>query len=242
MIDWHSHILPGIDDGAADIEQSLAMASALAAAGFTTVYCTPHLMRGCYETGNDRVRRGVEELQERLDSNEIPLTLLAGREYCLDEYLLTSLEDPLPLGDSRSILIEIPPRITGDIVRRLLYGVVRSGFTPVIAHPERCQFLEPTAREAGRGLLDSFKSMVAGGGRGRQDYDQFGTTGNPLFDYLRDLGCSFQGNLGSFSGFYGRQVKAVAEALRSKGAYDRYGSDLHAPEQARSVLRPPLPR
>lgn len=59
MIDWHSHILPGIDDGAADIEQSLAMASALAAAGFTTVYCTPHLMRGCYETGNDRVRRGL---------------------------------------------------------------------------------------------------------------------------------------------------------------------------------------
>ncbi len=46
MIDWHSHILPGIDDGSPDMEQSLAMAAALSAAGFTTVYCTPHLMRG----------------------------------------------------------------------------------------------------------------------------------------------------------------------------------------------------
>ena len=46
MIDWHSHILPGVDDGPADIEQSVALAEALAAGGFTEVYCTPHLMRG----------------------------------------------------------------------------------------------------------------------------------------------------------------------------------------------------
>ena len=63
MIDWHSHILPGIDDGPAEIGQSLAMASALSVAGFTTVYCTPHLIRGCYEAGNDEVRLGVAELR-----------------------------------------------------------------------------------------------------------------------------------------------------------------------------------
>lgn len=45
MIDWHCHILPGLDDGAADMEQSLAMAAALATAGFRTVYCTPHRMQ-----------------------------------------------------------------------------------------------------------------------------------------------------------------------------------------------------
>jgi len=58
VIDWHSHILPGVDDGAAEMEQSLAMASALSAAGFSTVYCTPHQMRGSYEAGKtpfDRV-------------------------------------------------------------------------------------------------------------------------------------------------------------------------------------------
>jgi protein-tyrosine phosphatase len=243
MIDWHSHILPGIDDGAADMEHALDMAASLAAAGFTDVYCTPHLMRGCYEAGNDEVRYGIAELQERLNSNNILLALRPGREYCLDEYLLNYLEDPLPLGDSHQILIEIPPLITADMVRQLLYGIVRSGFTPVIAHPERCHLLEPAARPSGgRGFLDSIKSIFSGGDRGVQDHEQSDSTGNSLLDYLRDLGCSFQGNLGSFSGFYGRQVKTVAEALHSRGVYDRYGSDLHAPEQASKVLQSPLPR
>src|SRR5512141_2837255 len=105
MIDWHSHILPGVDDGPADIEQSVAIAASLAAGGFTEVYCTPHLVRGCYEAGNDEVRRGVAKLQERLNAGGIPITLRSGREYCLDEYLQAALEDPLPLGDSRQILV-----------------------------------------------------------------------------------------------------------------------------------------
>ena len=100
MIDWHCHILPGLDDGPAEIEQSLSMAGLLAAHGFTTVYCTPHLMRGCHEAGNDEVLRGIRELQHLINANHIPLTLLPGREYCLDEYLLTALEDPLPLGEA----------------------------------------------------------------------------------------------------------------------------------------------
>ena len=238
MIDWHSHILPGIDDGSADIEQSVTMAAALAAAGFTTVYCTPHLMRGCYEAVNDDVRRGIAALQERLERDDISLVLRPGREYCLDEYLLTYLQDPLPLGDSRLILVEIPPRITADMVRQLMYAVVRSGFVPVIAHPERCHLLEPvTRRAAGRGFMSVLKNVISGADRNNSD-EQSSASGNPLLDYLRDLGCSFQGNLGSFTGFYGRQVQSVAEALRRRGVYDRYGSDLHAPEQATRILKP----
>src|SRR5512133_863236 len=240
MIDWHSHILPGIDDGPTEIEQSLAMAAALSAAGFATVYCTPHLIRGCFEVGNDLVRRGVAELQNRLTDNGIPLTLLPGREYCLDEYLLDYLHDPLPLGDSRLILVEIPPRTAVDMARQLLYGIVRSGFTPVIAHPERCQLLEPDVRD--RGLFGALKRVLAGPGRGGHEYDRGDATGNQFLDYLRDLGCSFQGNLGSFTGFYGRRVKEVAEALRSRGIYDRYGSDLHAAEQAERILTPQVSR
>lgn len=245
MIDWHSHILPGLDDGAADIGQSLAMASALSAAGFNTVYCTPHLMRGCYEAGNDQVRQGVVALQELLDSNGIPLTLLPGREYCLDEYLLAALEDPLPLGDSRLILVEILPQLSADMVRRLLYGVVRCGFTPVIAHPERCRLLEPKLETGRRGVLSALRSLfqrTAARDRGTSNLEprtgnlEQGTS-NDLLDYLRDLGCPFQGNLGSFSGYYGRQVQAVAEAMQGLGIYDRYGSDLHTPEQAGMVLK-----
>jgi len=238
VIDWHSHILPGIDDGAAEMEQSLAMASALSAAGFSTVYCTPHQMRGSYEAGNDAVRQGVAALQERLNSTQIPLTLLPGREYFLDEYLLDALHEPLTLGDSRLVLIEIPSSLAAEMVRQVLFQVVRSGLTPVIAHPERCQLLEPLVRRTGRkSVLDTFKGLFAGSLHGGRDLNQPETTGNPLLDYLRDLGCAFQGNLGSFSGFYGRRVKATAEALRSMGIYDRYGSDLHVPGQAEAILR-----
>lgn len=237
MIDWHSHILSGIDDGALEMEDSISMATALAAAGFTDVYCTPHLMIGRYEAENDLVRQSVAELQENLDVQGIPLTLHSGREYCLDEYLLTYLVDPLPLGDSRFILVEIVPRITIDRVRFLLSEVVKAGFTPVIAHPERCFLLAPPPRRAiYRDIIGRLKSLIS---RGNQEVDTFAQSEimeNPLLNQLRELGCAFQGNMGSFTGVYGSHVKAFAEALFREGIYDRFGSDLHAPEQADVIL------
>src|SRR5512133_2030486 len=117
MIDWHSHILPGIDDGPAEMEQAVAMAASLAAAGFSSVYCTPHLIRGCYEASNDAVCQRLAELQQALDAAGIPLALFAGREYRLDEYLLTDLQTPLPLGDSSLVLVEIPANISIAMAR-----------------------------------------------------------------------------------------------------------------------------
>jgi protein-tyrosine phosphatase len=237
MIDWHSHILPGVDDGPADIEQSVVLAAALAAGGFSEVYCTPHLVRGCHEAGNDEVRWGVERLQERLDADGIPITLRTGREYYLDEYLQAALDDPLPLGDSRLLLVEIPPHATADMVRRLLYDVVRVGFTPVIAHPERSPLLEPPGPPAGNGgLRGALGHLLGGGHRNGPANTSPETAANPLLTYLRDLGCSFQGNLGSFSGFYGGHVKRTAESMRAAGLYDRYGTDVHTLEQAKMVL------
>ena len=215
--------------------QSLAMASALSAAGFTTVYCTPHRIPGYYEADNEQVRRSVFELQECLQERGVPLHLLSGCEYSLDEYLLESLSDPLPLGESRLLLIEILPQITAETVRRLLYNVVRSGFTPVIAHPERCQLFEPVARRPDRNLLRSIKNFF-GGAQSATDVDLGNITAPPLVDYLRDLGCFFQGNLGSCKGFYGHRVQRAAIGLKGLGIYDRYGSDLHSPEQAKLVL------
>lgn len=238
MIDWHSHILPGLDDGAADLPAALLMAAALSQAGFTTVCCTPHHIRGCYQADNGQVRRGVTELQGRLDDAAIPLTLLAGREYYLDEFLPEMLTDPLPLGESGLILVEIPPHMTGELVRRMIHDLVRGGFTPLIAHPERCPLLELPRRPAARnGVLGSLGRLFGDRPTDRKSGASSGCSGNALLDYLRDIGCHFQGNLGSFGGFYGRQVAAAAESLRSGGIYDRYGSDLHSPEQAGVILK-----
>jgi protein-tyrosine phosphatase len=228
-----------VDDGSPGIDKSLAMAGLLAAYGFTTAYCTPHLIRGCFEANNDKVRQGIVDLQQLINDNGIQLTLLPGREYFLDEYLLTALEDPLPLGDSRLILVEISSRINVEMVRHLIHAVVRTGFTPVIAHPERCALLAPSRRNTEkRGIWGSIGCFISRDRRNEAPPGAGETTGNPLLDYLRELGCSFQGNLGSFTGFYGSKAKTAAETLRSMGVYDRYGSDLHSPEHAKVVLEP----
>ena len=243
MVDWHCHILTGLDDGPKDMEQSLSMASSLATAGFTTVYCTPHLIPGSYDATNEDVCLAVAELQEQLSANNIALTLFAGREYRLDEYLLDALQTPLPLGDSGLILVEIPDYLSGETVCNLAYDVVRAGFTPVIAHPERCPLLTPPVyRKVGTGILGTIGSLLDGHcGRRTRPHRLSDRSGNLLLDYLRDLGCAFQGSLGSFNGFYGHKVKTAAESFRRLGIYDRYGSDMHNPKQANVLLGGPLP-
>lgn len=236
MIDWHSHILHGLDDGSLNMEDSIFMATALASAGFTDVYCTPHLIHGNYEASNEQVRQGVADLQGSMDKMGVPLTLHPGREYCLDEHLLTFLEDPLPLGDSRLILIEIVPHIPVEMISQLLGEVVRSGFRPVIAHPERCYLLAPPIRRrSSRDVIGRLKNLITWGNRDADD-DMSGIMENPLLNHLRELGCAFQGNLGSLTGLYGRHVKIFADALRREGVYDRFGSDLHSPEHIDIIL------
>jgi protein-tyrosine phosphatase len=239
VIDWHCHILPGLDDGPSDPEQSLSMAGLLSQAGFNTVYCTPHLMPGRFEATNEQVRQGVKQLQQTITRHGIPLVLQPGREYYLDELLPEILLDSLPLGDSRLLLIEIPSDIPAETAGQLLYGIVRSGFTPVIAHPERCPLLEPALQlTERRSIWSSLRRLLHVQPR-PQEKQHFPSesTGNPLLEYLRDLGCLFQGDLGSFNGLYGQRARTSAETLRRLNVFDRYGSDLHFPLQAKSILK-----
>jgi len=117
MYDFHSHILPGIDDGPADIDESVAMATALHDAGFKTIYCTPHLMKGCFEADNQAVILAASTLQARLHKENIEMEILPGREYYLDEFLDGYLKDPLPLGKTKYIMIEIPNNATAEYVK-----------------------------------------------------------------------------------------------------------------------------
>jgi protein-tyrosine phosphatase len=218
MIDWHCHLLPGIDDGAPDLDESLAMARALVAAGYQQVCCTPHCMHGVY--GNDRqsVQQAVAALQRELNAAGIPLQLLAGMEYYLDEFFPEQLADPLPLGSTRLLLVEPPNRAHPEVVRENIFRIVRKGFIPLFAHPERLPSLvwEDAKPAAG------FWSRLAGGFAGAR-------SAAPAFDLrdLRALGCQFQGNLGSLGGYYGSEVKARAQSLLQAGFYQRFGTDGH---------------
>ena len=108
MIDFHSHILPAVDDGAVSIDESIAIARALADFGYKTVCCTPHCIKGYYDLTPQKVRETTFMLQADLDNAEISLELWPGMEYMLDECFVEFADDLLPLGETNLILCEAP--------------------------------------------------------------------------------------------------------------------------------------
>jgi len=222
MIDFHSHILPGIDDGPESIDESLEMAAMLARAGFTTIYCTPHLMKGCFDADNQTVLSAVINLQKKLNEENIKIEVLPGREYYLDEFLGQHLKHPLPLGKTKYIMVEIPNSADERFVKQTCFRIKCSGFIPMIAHPERCghfavYFNHQKNSKAFLGF--SFKKNKTADSK---------TKGSSLINYLREIGCGFQGNMGSFQGMYGPDVQKTANFLKGKNLFTHYGTDAHS--------------
>jgi len=219
MIDYHCHILPGIDDGPATMDEAVEMAAALKEAGFTSIYCTPHLIKGSFDVGNDAVRAVLAELQKKLHAENIKLRLIPGREYYLDEYLFDYLKKPMPLGETKYIMLEISKHITPKFVKEACFRIKRRGYIPMIAHPERCGlFSVSNGWEAAlsQGINSLFKA------RGLKQKEP------QLLDYLKSIGCAFQANLGSFAGWYGARVEKKAHALKEKKIYTHFGTDFHS--------------
>lgn len=139
MIDIHTHILPGIDDGARDIEESLEMANIAVEDGITAVVATPHVMTGVFDNKKDDIIRAVNNFNEILKENKIPLTVMPGAEVHLEPDLPQRMEkgELLSLNDSRYLLVELPGSFIPDYTAQLLYELQLQGITPIIAHPER---------------------------------------------------------------------------------------------------------
>lgn len=138
LIDLHTHILPGLDDGAPDLEASLAMARLASADGTTTIVATPHV-NFRYSFALNEIDRRVEELNSAIRSAGLELEILAGAE--LDLARLIELSDgelqTLSLGDGPSLLLESPFTHAGPL-EDVVFDLQLRGFTPVLAHPERC--------------------------------------------------------------------------------------------------------
>jgi protein-tyrosine phosphatase len=161
VIDLHCHILPGLDDGAATIEDSLAMARAAVATGITTVVGTPHI-RDDHPFGLDQITVRARQLSEALAEERIELGIVEGAEVAVSkipELLEAGSLPQLCLGSGKYILIESPYTPAGDPFEEILFTVQLAGFRPVLAHPERCpSFLTDESRLASlveRGVLCS---------------------------------------------------------------------------------------
>lgn len=140
MIDLHSHILPGVDDGAQTLEDSLEMARKAISQGITHLMCTPHHNNGKYNNPADKIIRDVAALQNELDQRGLDLTLLEGQEVRLTEYLLTAIKREEILFtdlDNTYLLIEFPTNEIPIYAEQVFYHLLSQGHVPVIVHPER---------------------------------------------------------------------------------------------------------
>lgn len=138
MIDLHAHILPGLDDGPADVGAAVELARAACAEGITTIVATPHVDRR-WNVPTDAIARAAEVLRAELAEAGVQLDVLHGAEIALDR--LASLSDAelasIALGDSRTLLVECPLRATDPAVAAPIFRLLAAGWGVVLAHPER---------------------------------------------------------------------------------------------------------
>lgn len=196
-LDFHSHILPGLDDGATDLENAVELTAAMKGWGFEKITCTPHI-NALYRNTPDTIRTSFEALQEALDINEIEVELAMSAEYRLvPETWPEVLEKNwiLPIED-KYILTELPisrREEMGDIKPVEEFKKVRSmGLIPILPHPERYFYLS---------------------------HDE-------LMRYL-DAGAVIQCNYGSLAGLYGAEAQNRAQKFVDEGIVTFYGTDMH---------------
>lgn len=157
MLDLHCHLLPGIDDGATDIDMSLEMARMLVADGVHTVACTPHIYPGMYENSGDGIRAAIIDLQARLNAEGIPLRLVQGADVHIDPGLVKGIRDGrVPtINGTRYLLLEPPHHVAPPNFEQEVFGLLVAGIIPVITHPERLRWIEDN--------YDLFVRLVKGG-------------------------------------------------------------------------------
>jgi len=144
MFDLHSHLLPGVDDGAADLKTSLVMARAFAEQGVVCVACTPHIMPGIYLNSGPQIKQAVALLQRGIDEAGIALKVVPGADNHIVPDFVPGLKEGrlLTLADSIYVLVEPPHHVAPARLEDLFFDICLAGYVPVLTHPERLSWIE----------------------------------------------------------------------------------------------------
>ncbi|HCE11653.1 MAG TPA: tyrosine protein phosphatase [Enterococcus sp.] len=197
MIDLHCHILPGVDDGAEDLEASIAMAEKAISQGITHILCTPHHNNGKYRNPKSEVISLVSFLQSELDKRQLPLTVLEGQEVRITGDLIEDIQQDNILFtdlDDTYILIEFPTMEVPTYTEQLFFELLQMGKTPVIVHPERNA--------------------------------HFRKDPNHLIPFL-DMGCLTQLTAPSYVGTFGKDIQKTAKQMIEHNLVQMVASDAH---------------
>ena len=197
MIDIHSHILPGIDDGARDIAESVEIVRQLVEQGVTGVIATPHYMDGTAFVSSRKTNlKLLAELKLALMEEDLKINVFLGNEIYISANMLDLLEarKMTTLADSSYLLVELPLDDEFPDYEDHLQELMNHGFRVILAHPERYTIVQ-------------------------EDYE--------VVRKLHQMGVLMQCNLGSIVGRYGKETKKVIKRLMKDKMIFAFGSDIH---------------
>ncbi|KRM60976.1 tyrosine-phosphatase protein [Paucilactobacillus vaccinostercus DSM 20634] len=140
MIDLHCHLLPGVDDGSANMAISLQLAKEAVENGVTYALLTPHHMNGVYTNHKADVLAQTEAFQQQLDEHQIGLTVFPGQEVRINGDLLDALDQDDILfadEDNQYLMLEFPDDDVPTYTTEMIFQLQQRGVIPVIVHPER---------------------------------------------------------------------------------------------------------
>ena len=211
MIDIHAHILPGIDDGAKNWDQTLQMARLAVEDGITLMVATPHLYKErsigtSHLNTREIILQHVAQLKDKLYEEKIPLEILPGCDFPLSFESLQFLDDgrALTINDAnRYLLLELPDTALPPATEEICFYLQSKGITPIITHPERHMILQEMPYKLKR---------------------------------LIDLGCLVQMTGNSLTGWFGRGVKKISRQFVKLGYVHLLATDTHDPKRRPPVL------
>ncbi|MDB5111578.1 MAG: polysaccharide biosynthesis protein phosphatase [Mucilaginibacter sp.] len=143
MVDMHSHVLPGIDDGAQTTQESIALIRKMMGLGIKKIIATPHIMADYYKNTPETINNALEILKAELISKEINIVVEAAAEHYFDETFEPRIEDRklMIMGDNYALFefsfINKPPNAT-----KALGKMNDMGYKPILAHPERYPYMD----------------------------------------------------------------------------------------------------
>ncbi|MFW6295217.1 MAG: tyrosine-protein phosphatase, partial [Halanaerobium sp.] len=197
MIDLHSHILPGVDDGASNLEESLAVLKKMEQKGLKKAAATPHYPLYQNRDYKKFIGKKIKQLKEKAESEKIEIEILSGSEILIEKKLPWLLNDNklMTINDSDYLLLETYPNFLPDYFPEIIHDIQALGFKIIIAHPERYSFIQKNQ--------------------------------NLLYEWIEVYNLKLMLNSSSIMGLHGKKAEKTAEAIIKAGLCHLMSSDTH---------------
>lgn len=162
MIDIHNHLFMNVDDGPSSPGEVRDLLNQAVSQGITHVFCTPHHHSGSYTTPSDIVYRKIKDVRAIIEQESIDIEVHPGQEIRINDDMITELKsgESIPLNDSNYVLVEFDFYGLRRDVHEVLNELKTLGYTPIIAHPERCRPIAKDVSHLERMVENGVKAQV----------------------------------------------------------------------------------